>query len=325
MKANFLQWLNPLRLYQRLTHLSEAEWKGLGLKAIALALAALLYLIARQPLSEVRVVGVPVEFTGLSQGVELLGDSAPQTVSLRLRGPRDQVRGLLPNQLSVLANLANKEPGERVVQLKLKDVVAPDGVEVLQIEPASIKFRLEPITKKSVKVEPQLIGGLEEGVELYRITATPNEVEIMGPQSLLDAVKQVKTESVSLKGRRQSFSATVEVEVPQPALRVTNRTAVTLALEIGERRASRLFANLPVQLIGAPHNTRLLTKTVEVVLLGPRAELEALRADELKVELNLNTLPANAESAPPRVRLPDGLARQIEIKSINPTEVKVKR
>ncbi len=325
MKATFLHWFNPLRLYQRLTHLSAVEWKSLGLKALALLLASTLYLIARQPLSEVRVVGVPVEFSGLSQGVELLGDSAPHTVSLRLRGPRDQVRGLLPNQLSVLANLANKEPGERVVQLKLRDVAAPDGIEVLQIEPASIKLRLEPTAKKLVNVEPSIVGGLEEGVELYRMTVAPSALEIAGPQSQLDALRQLKTESVSLKGRRESFKATVDVELPHPTLRVTKRASVTLSLEIGARRAARLFTNLPVQLVGPPGRARLLTKTVEVLLLGPRAEIEALRADEIKVELELNALPAHVTAAPPHVRLPDRLAQQIEIKSINPTEVKVKR
>ena len=325
MKANFLQWFNPLRWYQRLTHLTLGEWKGLGLKLSALVLASILYLIARQPLIEVRVVGVAVELSGLRSGVELLSDDTPQTVNLRLRGPRDLVRGLMPNQLSVLANLANKEPGERVVQLNLKDVVAPEGVEVLQIEPASIKLRLEPTAKKLVKVEPQILGGLEEGVELYRLTATPSELEIVGPQSQLDALKQLKTESVSLKGHRQSFNATVDVELPQASLRVINRASVTLSLEIGERRTSRLFPNLPVQIVGPAGNVRLLTKTVAVLLLGPRAEIEALRPDELKVELNLNALPTNADAAIPHVRLPDRLAQHIEIKSINPTEIKVKR
>ena len=56
MRTKLGQWLNPLRLYQRLTHLTEAEWKSLGLKALALLLAFVLYLIARQPLREVRVI-----------------------------------------------------------------------------------------------------------------------------------------------------------------------------------------------------------------------------------------------------------------------------
>jgi YbbR domain-containing protein len=325
MKANFLQWFNPVRWYQRLTHLTTGEWKSLGLKVSALVLASILYLIARQPFIEVRVVGVPVEFSGLREGVELMSDTTPQTVNLRLRGRRDQVRGLMPNQMSVMANLANKEPGERVVQLRLRDVVAPEGVEVLQIEPASIKLRLEPVGKKLVNVEPSIIGNLDEGVELYRITATPNALEVTGPQSHLDALKQLKTESVSLKGHRESFEATVDVELPQPSLRVANRASVTLSLEIGERRISRLFTNLPVQWVGPMGNVRLLTKTVEVVLLGPRAEIEAMRPDDLKVELTLHDLPANADAAIPHVRLPNRLAQQIEIKSINPTEVRVKR
>lgn len=314
------QWLNPQRLYHRLMHLTPAEWNSLGLKALALVLAFLLFLIARQPLSEVRVVGVPVEFSGLRQGVELISDGVPQTVSVRLRGPRDMVHGLMPNQLSVLANLGDKEPGERVVQLHRRDVTRPDGIEVLQIEPASLKLLLEPTVHKLVKVEPQLLGALEEGLEVYRVTASPALLEIEGPQVQLKALTQVKTESVNLQGHRQSFNVAVDVELPHATLRLTKRMSVALNVEIGERRASRLFSHLPVQLNG---QARPLTKTVEVLLLGPRAAIEALHESDLIVEFDVP--PSNVNTARPRVRLPEKLAAQIEIKSINPSEIKVKK
>ncbi len=325
MKTRLGQWINPLRVYQRLTHLNEAEWKSLGLKALALLLAFTLYLIARQPMSDMRVAGVPVEFSGLRQGVEVLGDDAAHTVTLRLRGPHDLVRGLLPNQLSVVANLSNKEPGERVVLLRHKDVLRPDGVDVLQIEPASIKLRLDTTARKQVKVEPRYSGTPAEGVELYRLTATPATVEVEGPQSLLTPLTEVKTESVSLTGQRQNFAATVDLELPHPSLRLVKRAPVTLAFALGERRASRLFSNLPVQVSGPAGNARLLTKTVEVIVLGPRAAVEALRDSDLKVELDLTALAPNTDIARPRVRLPERLAAQIEIKSINPSEIKVKK
>src|SRR5262249_49092098 len=149
-KMTVWQWLNPQRLYQRLTHLRTDEWKSAGLKLLALGLAFILFQISRQPLNDIRLVGVPVEFRGSRTGLEIVSDNnLPQTVSVRLRGPRDVVRGLLPNQLAVIAHLAHKEPGERVVQLRSRDVSHPDGVQVLQIEPASITLRLEPTVRKS--------------------------------------------------------------------------------------------------------------------------------------------------------------------------------
>src|SRR5215510_16017523 len=91
-----------------------------GLKALSLLLAVLLFIVSRQPIIDLRLVGVPIEYRGLSPGVKIVG-SAEQTVSVRLSGPRDIVRSLTPNQLLVIADLSGKEPGERVVQLKMDE------------------------------------------------------------------------------------------------------------------------------------------------------------------------------------------------------------
>jgi len=320
------QWLNPTRLYQRLTHLRAEEWKSVGLKLLALCLALMLFQISRQPMNDVRLVGVPVEFSGLRPGLEIVNDpSTQQTVSLRLRGPRDLVRGLLPNQLAVVANLENKEPGERVIQLKPKDVTRPDGVQVLRIEPTSITLRLEPTMRKTVKVEPQYLGPPDAGLEIYRLTPVPETIELEGPQSQLNDLTQVKTESINLKGQRQSFTTTADVELPQPLVRVVSPASVTVRVELGEQRATRLLSNLPVQVNGQVTGARLLPPTVQVVVYGPRAVVEGLRENDVKVELDFAALPPGAETVQPRVRLPDNLAGQIEIKTINPNEVKVKR
>ena len=266
MTRNTWQWLNPARLFHRATHLKRADWRDLGLKGLALLLAYALFLIARQPLSEVRVMGVQVEFTGLKQGVELLDDDQPHTVSVRLRGPRDVVRSVTPNQLTVFANLGNKEPGRRVAQLKLSDVVTPNRVEVLEIEPASLNLLLEKTGKKEVKVEPQYIGVTEEGYELYRAQVTPATLEIAGPQSLLDKLDQVKTESINLNGQRQSLTVTAEIELPNPALRVNNGAGVKVWLEIGARRVARQFSQVPGFLSGSTRQAQPTFKMGEAAL-----------------------------------------------------------
>jgi YbbR domain-containing protein len=244
---------------------------------------------------------------------------------VRLRGPRDVVRGLLPNQLAVTANLSNKEPGDRIVQLRPQNVTVPDSIEVLQIEPASIRLHLERTAQKLVKVEPQFTGTPDEGVEIYRVILQPAQLNIEGPQSQLTSLSQVKTESISLRGHRETFSTIVDVELPQPSLRVINRASVTLTVELGERRASRLLSNLPVQVTGPGASPRLLTKTVEVILYGPRAVLESLHESDVRVEVNLADLAPNAKTLRPRVHLPEQVAKQIEVRAVNPAEILVKR
>jgi YbbR domain-containing protein len=308
--------LSPARLFHRLRH---ARVENKGLKALSLLLAILLFIVSRQPIIDLRLVGVPIEYRGLSPGVKIVG-AAEQAVSVRLSGPRDIVRSLSPNQLLVIADLSGKEPGERVVQLKMDEGFLPDNVKVMQIEPASIRIKLEPIMTKRLRVEAQLSGKVAEGREIYGVELYPREVDIEGPQSVVSKMERVLTEKVSLDGRDDDFQTSIEVEIPQDS-RVKTSGRIELSAKIGEERLMRRFAAAPVQWIDKSAAGSLLTKTVQLEVFGPKSLIESLRADDLRVEIKTAGLPPGVTSLTPQVQLPTN----IEIRNIIPREVKVKR
>ncbi len=319
--AQILRWLSPARLWQRLRRL-HIENKGLMLMALLMALA--LFVISRQPLSDVKLFNVPLEYRGQSSDVEISG-AVTQTVSVRVHGPRDLVLGLTPTQLSVIADLSNKEAGERVIQLRPTDVSLPEsGIEVVQIEPASIRLILEPKMRRQVSIEAQFIGRLAEGLELYGSSADPDPIEIEGAESQVKRVGRLLTETVNLNGRSKSFQTMVDVETPHTSLRVLTPTPVKLSVEIGERRSFKRFASIPIQWHNHGHTLRPLTKTVEIELYGPSSALDALQAKDLHVEIAPDTA-AGATTAIPKVILPENSSPHIEIRKITPNEVKLKK
>jgi YbbR domain-containing protein len=287
-------------------------------------LAILLFVVSRQPVIDMRLVGVPIEYRGLAPNVKIVG-AAEQTVSLRLSGPRDIVRGLAPNQLLVIADLGGKEPGERSVQLKVDESLLPDNVEVMQIEPPTIRIKLEPNVTKRVRVEAHFVGKVAEGREKYSVELYPGEIEIEGPQSILDKMERVMTETVTLDGRAADFYTSVEVEIPHASLRVKTPGRIDLSVKIGEERQTRTFANVPVQWpvqrIDKSAAGRLLTKTVRLEVFGPKSAVKALSANDLRVEVETANLPPEVTSVTPQVRLP----ANIKVRNIIPREVKVKR
>ncbi len=311
----------PSRTIQRLRHVRiENKW----LKLLSLSLAILLFAVSRQPITDLRLAGVPIEYRGLGEGVEISGD-VEQTVSVRLSGPRDIVRTLIANQVLVIADLSNKKPGERMVQFSADETSLPENIKVLQIEPATIRIRLEPTARRMVKVEGQFMGQAQEGMETYRVHLEPGEVEIEGPQSQVNKIERVLTETVNLDGRKESFQTSVEVEPPHRSLRVKTPGPIKLSVEIGEERIIQRYVNVPVQWRDKAANERLLTKTVEVEVYGPRSAVEALRREGLLVEVKTTGLPPGAESIAPEVHLPANANNHVEIRGIVPKEVRLKR
>lgn len=310
--------LSPSRLWLRLRHI---HIENKGLKLLALVLAVLLFAVSRQPISDVKIFNVPLEYRGLSPGVEISGE-VEQTVSVRVRGPRDLVRSLTPTQLSVIADLTNKEPGERVVQLHPSDVSLPDNnIQVVQVEPAGIRLMLEPKQRKRVAIEAQFMGQPADGLEIYRVSAEPPEIGIEGPQSQLNKVGRLLTETVNLSGHSETFQAMVDVETPHKSLRVLTPSPVKLTIQIGERRGFHHFSGVPVHWINQSAGGRLLTNTVEVELFGPNSALNALQAKDMRAEVTSN----GNGSARPNIILPPNADKRIEIKNIIPNEVKFKK
>ncbi|MCI0662102.1 MAG: hypothetical protein L0220_13610, partial [Acidobacteria bacterium] len=239
-----------------------------------------------------------------------------------LRGPRDIVKSLTPNQLSVIATLNNKELGERNVQLKAEDLSHLDNVEVVQIDPPSIKIRLEPTVRRVVKVIPQFEGEVEEGLEIYRRTVDPSSIEIEGPKSLVEKLNDVLTETVNLTGRKSDFRLQVGVETSHNSLRVKTPGPINLAVEIGERRILHRFDRVQIdQLPGY----RLLTKTVDIELRCTKSTLNELQATTLRVKLMPSGSQAALVTAEPVIIFPGDLGKHIVVDKIIPKEVRLKR
>jgi hypothetical protein len=309
------------RLSQRLHH---SRIENLGLKALALLLALLLFAVSRQPISEVRLSGVPVEFHGISQGLEISGDVA-QTVSVRLRGPRDVVRNLSPNQLLVIADLTNKESGERGVQLQPDDDSRPDNVEIIQIVPPNIKLKLEKTMKRRVSVEPQFEGEVAERMEVYRKIVEPPIVEIEGPKSQVERLNWVLTETVNLAGRNSSFRISLDVETPHNSIRVLTKGPITLTVDIGERRVTHRFMKVPVQWLNLSPGSRPPYRTIDLELYGPQSAFKNLKPGDIRVTMDALRSQSDAENMQPQVILSDNLNKIIRVNNIISKEEGLKR
>lgn len=211
--------------------LCKAVVENWHLKLLSLAVAFALFAVSRQPDHEVLLANVPLEFIHLAPGLEISGEP-PAAVNVRLRGPRDLVQGLTANQLAVQADLINKTAGERVIQLKAADVQKPEKVEVRRLDPPTVELKLELTKRKTVPVEPQFIGSVGHGYEYFVTGLEPSVVEIEGPESKVEQVDKVLTESVRITGRHESFQLQVDLETSRQGVRLTKLAPAHLTVEV---------------------------------------------------------------------------------------------
>jgi YbbR domain-containing protein len=193
-------------------------FRNLGLKIAALGLGTLLWFTVTGHQIERRLY-VPVLYSNLPESLVLTGEQM-DGVSVYVRGDDHRVGALQDGDIRVLVGLEDGTIGENVIPLRPEDVVAPLGIEVLQVDPGTATVVLERSGSVGVAVRPAVEGQPIEGMRVSQIVVQPPTVVVEGPETRLRDGVTLVTRPINLTGRAGIFSEDVEVSVADPQLRV---------------------------------------------------------------------------------------------------------
>src|SRR5215213_715628 len=175
-----------------------------GLRLLALGIAFALWfsisLEKRQALSE-RLVEAGISYNR-PRGYVIL-DQVPN-VRVRLRGGSKQIRELNPYQVNVQVELEHPTPGTFSVNLGPENVLLPEGLEVVSIEPNVIRVELAQEVTKRLPVVPKLVGEPAAGSIVEELEVFPSLVLVSGPESLVQRTESLETVPINLDGHAVS-------------------------------------------------------------------------------------------------------------------------
>jgi hypothetical protein len=271
----------------------------LPLKLVSLGLAVLLwYVIAGEKTSEMGL-SVPVELQNFPQDLELTGEPV-NAVEVRLRASPGIIQRLGPGDISA-----------RI------DVKGADEVRVVKISPAIITLNFERTQQKSVPIRPRLLGRPAAGHEVAEVTATPAEVQVIGPKSRVNDVESAYTEPVSVDGARTDVTERVAIGIEDPLLRIQGTPRVEVTARVREVHDSRVFEGLAIGLRGGEGTLR--PGQVRVVLLGPASTLAKVTPADVRPYVDVSHAQPG-QPAPVSVELAPGLAG-VTVKEWIPAQV----
>ena len=111
-------------------------FRQLGLKAMAVVLAAVLWFtVAGEHVVE-RSVRVPLEFRNIPEAMEIVGN-APDSVDVRIRGSSAVLSRIQPGEIMAVLDLSSARAGSRLFHIRADEVRAPFGVDVAQVHDRS--------------------------------------------------------------------------------------------------------------------------------------------------------------------------------------------
>ncbi len=230
-----LHYLRVLKEYAR-----DYVLENTGLKILALLITAVLWLsVASRPVSQVTLRDVAIEFHNLPKSPLLvITKFEPVTARVYLEGSRDVLDTIRPSDVSVIADMSGVEPGTRVREVTVDLSRLPTTVKVRDWEPRSVRATIERVVESTdLPVVPNIVDKdrLPVGYE-FTWTAHPATVRVVGPESEVNKLKEVSTETVSLAGKTEAFTKRVAIDIGSPNLSVSGgNSTVELTVVIGNR------------------------------------------------------------------------------------------
>ncbi len=285
-----------------------------SLKLLALAITLILWFAVtgqNQPLT----IRTGVQLNLIRPSNLDISNDPPRTVEVVLTGSRPNLQSLSPLDLVATVDVSDHLAGERVIRLSLDRVTMqlPDGVKIESFQPSTIPVRLEPRIERQVPVEVKTEGKPADGYEVYRINPAQMTVRVRGPASRIEALQKAPTETISLSGRKESFTASrVAIDIPDQKIDVLD-PLVDLAVEVGEKRTEKSFSGVAARSISG---VEVRPATAEVTLAGPASVLSELRSEDVKVVVDMSTTGGSVAG----LELPPAVKDRVKLLSVRPSQ-----
>jgi YbbR domain-containing protein len=244
-----------------------------------------------------------------------ISNDPPKTIEVVLTGSRPNLQSLSPLDLVATVDVSDHPAGERIIRLTLDRVTMqlPDGVKIESFQPSTIPIRLEARMERQVPVEVKTEGTPADGFEVYGINPTQPTVRVRGPASRIEALLKAPTESISLSGRKESFTASrVAIDIPDQKIEVLD-PLVDLTIEVGEKRGEKSFSGVQARAISG---VEVRPATAEVTLAGPASVLAELRSEDVKVIIHVSTTGGSVAG----IELPPAAKDRVKLLSVRPSQ-----
>lgn len=258
-------------------HLFERLTEDWPVKVVCLVVALFLYGFYQNQNLDRKVFSVPLRVETKNGFVPT--EPHPAVVAVSVTGKADELAQVRDSDLRAyldLSYVAKAGTFDFPVLLELSDSASILNPMEIKISPESVSLSVEEIVSGFADVSPLIRGKPASGYELRSVSAVPEQIEITGPRTMVENCKSIQTKSISVEGARKSFSADAAVE--QRGMFISSAgTSVSVKVEIGEVQGSRLFKNVPVNLINIDPLLEIaaMTGDVPMTLTGSVIELDS--------------------------------------------------
>ena len=209
-------------------------------------------------------------------------------------------------------DLEDKPAGK--IRIMPQELRIPVGYGPMSIEfnSSSIAITLDRKTEKQIDITVPVRGTPKKGYAINDILVM-DTVGIVGPQTMVENLNELATETLSVRNRSSSFDKELRVEPPSPLIHISKRS-VKAAVDI-DQTIIRTLTYVPLMLLYSPGQDVRTDKSFldTLVVEGTPQRIKRLTISEIDIRINVTKLDPGNYNLPAEIILPKYL---IPVRSI---------
>lgn len=196
-----------------------------GLRIMSLAIALLLWIFVttehRGGVPSEKVVEAQVTYNP-PPGMIILNPR--DRVRVRVRGDQSTIRHVNPYTVDVQVEIPSDTPGRQQVRIDEDNILTPEGVEVVAVEPGRFDLELDREVRRLLPVKVRFTGEPAAGAEVTGPPeVAPDQVLATGPSTLVSSLDHLETSPINLDGHALDFEESTLVLSPDPLVEVESQ------------------------------------------------------------------------------------------------------
>ena len=202
-------------------------------------------------------------------------------------------------------DLSNSRTGKIIIPVKELTIPVSFGdVSISYVNLASVNLTLDKKIAKRIDLAVPIKDSLRGGYSISNVLVL-DTIIVTGPKEILDNLRELMTESISVRTLTSPIRRNVKILNPSPLLKLS-KDRVSVKIE-SDTTIEKLFTNIFLKLTYAP-NQRIGSEKMIVdtlIVRGPKSKIEKLEKKNIEVMIMLTDLSPGDYNLPAKISLPE--------------------
>lgn len=196
------------------------------------------------------------------------------------------------------------------LQLKAVDENKKE-VSKVEVEPSNAAITIPVRKSKFVNINVKTKGALPNGITLKKIDVTPDKLEVIGDEAVLNNISSLDTEPIDLSKISTSGEVNAKVIITDK-IRIINNKNANVLVAINVAKVAQRSLNIKVALTGVldQFNGQIEKDTVTLVIEGEESIAASAKEEDFIAEISaagvlegIHELPIKVSSKKPDIRI----------------------